>query len=175
MSPIPLGILASSGAAAGSFDLLQTTVLTAPNASIEFLNLSQYASTYRHLQIRMVSSGPSPIGLRFNGEGIGIMYKDHRLLGSATVVESNTVTSGRVYIGRADEQSPAIIDILDAFANNKNKVVRSLSGDLSGEPIIQLSSGVYLSNDPTSFITLFPVGSFAATSRFSLYGIKASA
>jgi hypothetical protein len=53
-----LGVLQAQAAgqvAAGSFDLLETQVLTSSAASVTFSSLSTYAADYQHLQIRIVS------------------------------------------------------------------------------------------------------------------------
>ena len=56
--PIPLGFFAAAGAVAGgSYDLLETTILSSNAASVTFSNLNNYAADYQHLQIRAVVKG----------------------------------------------------------------------------------------------------------------------
>ena len=173
-----LGVIQAqaSGAApalAGSFDLLQSEVLTGTQASVTFSSLGDYAGVYQHLQIRAVASGTGVLAMRFNGVTSAGSYKDHRLYGFSGSVGSDTINTDRIYIGRGGEQSPMVIDILDPFETTKNTTVRTLNGDLSGTPIVQLISGVYLATTAVSSITLLNQGSWTSLSRFSLYGWKA--
>ena len=176
--PIPLGILAAAGrsqAPAGAFQLLESTVLTGSQASVEFTNLTtKYAATYQHLQIRYVGQATGVLGLQFNTITTN-SYRDHRLYGFNGSTGSDTINTDRIYIGRAGEMSPGVIDILDPFETTKNKTVRTLNGDLSGTPIIQLISGAWFSTNSVTSIRLFGQGNWAQFSRFSLYGIKATA
>jgi hypothetical protein len=189
--PIPLGILAAAGASqapAGSFVLLETTVLTGSQASVEFTNLtSKYASTYQHLQLRAVvrsarSATDDDIKWRLNADSAS-NYTIHRLWGNGSSVNSGagtSQTSGLVgYVAAAN--SPAnsfgavVMDILDPFETTKNTTLRILSGNTS-ENLITLASGVWLNTNSVTQLNLFSQNSanLVTGSRFSLYGLKAA-
>lgn len=185
--PIPLGILAAAGfrpSAAGSFDLLETTVLTGSQASVEFTNLtSKYASTYQHLQIRAVvqsqRTSVDAFFVRYNGDS-GTNYTFHRLSGNGSSVSSGVGTGeNRGYIGdvfgqnSTNQFAPAVIDILDPFETSKYTTGRSLSGYTTGE--IRLGSHLWLNTAALTSINLFTLnGNLSQYSRFSLYGLKAA-
>jgi hypothetical protein len=187
--PITLGILAQArqAAPAATFQLLESTVLTGSQASVEFTNLTtKYAATYQHLQIRMVSQtlGSGDTALRFNGVTSAGSYKDHYLWGANGSVASGTVFTDKIYIGANSENSAVadafgafVIDILDPFETTKNKTVRTLSGRVSGgTPIVGLFSGLFISTNSTTSLSVFQTsGNIAAESRVSLYGVKATA
>jgi hypothetical protein len=73
MTPIPLGILAAQiSVAAGSYDLLETEILTGSQTSVTFSSLnSTYGADYQHLQARCVFSGGgvvSSLRIQLNGD-----------------------------------------------------------------------------------------------------------
>lgn len=178
------GILASSGGAAGAFDLLTATVLSTTTASVTFSNLNTY-SNYKHLQIRAVmqddaTTNLNRMDLQFNSD-TGTNYTYHYLNGNGSSVSSSAGTSQNklqffdVITGSSDTNrfGAAIIDILDFSNTNKNKTVRSLGGGLgSSETDISLGSGVWLNTAAITSITIFGNFSYTTGSRFSLYGVK---
>jgi hypothetical protein len=190
---IPLGILAASGASAGSFDLLETQVLGSNTASITFSSLSAYSS-YQHLQLRILTrtnrggADSDPVILQFNAD-TGSNYTRHGLggynFGGSGAVYSNAGTSQTsLFLAEAMPVSSStanvfgaiVADILDPFETTKNKTVRSLNGMNAAWSSIELRSGAWLSTTAVSSIVIKPlVGSNLVTgSRFSLYGIKAA-
>ena len=182
---IPLGFWAASagGGAAGSFDLLETQVLSSSAASVTFSGLSAYAADYQHLQIRVaLSSGPARYGLRFNGASSVGNYAFHYLFGSGSSVLSGGSSGGTTFTSAitcgigTTLASSSVIDILDPFETTKNTTIRSLSG-VSTQ--LALWSGVWLNTNSTTSIEILgtenPTLNFAVGSRFSLYGIKAGA
>jgi hypothetical protein len=192
---IPIGIFASSGSrATGAFDLLESTVLTGSQAAVEFTNLtSKYAATYQHLQIRATvrdsNAGNLQLGtfMQFNGVTTN-SYAWHWLYGtgSGSPASQGFPNTNRILVGieptngtTANAFGTHVLDILDPFETTKNKTTRSLSGNANaGGNFILLSSGVFLSTNSITSIKLFPEGgsdSFVQFSRFSLYGIKATA
>lgn len=186
--PIPLGILAAAGfrpSAAGSYDLLETTVLTGSQASVEFTNLTtKYASTYQHLQIRVALAARADdwMTLRFNGDTTGGNYYSHILRGTGSAVNSFATGAGSLGMGYlmnfGTTTSAGVLDILDPFETTKNKTVRMFAGNTTanstGGPIT-LTSGLYMS---TNSVTALSISAFSGTyttgSRFSLYGLKAA-
>jgi hypothetical protein len=190
---IPLGFLAASGVSAGSFDLLESQVLTSNTASITFSNLnSSYGSSYQHLQLRvLVRSNNAQVWeetkLTFNGSSTG--YRSHILAGTGsgspfsawTDATDSYIKPWAFAVGAnatANTFGAAVIDILDPFETTKNKTVKTLGGRVpsNGETRIALSSGLWANTAAVSSITIAPeAGSqWVQYSRFSLYGIKAA-
>jgi hypothetical protein len=135
----------------------------------------------------MVARGTSadtvrPVLIRFN-EDTTSSYSSHDLFGTGSSVASDGSTSGTFsffgYISSASAAANSfgagVCDILDPFETTKNTTFRTLSGVSNADQIIILNSGAYLKTDAITSLTLDPFsGSFAADSRFSLYGLKAS-
>ena len=183
--PIPLGILAVAGAGtaggASSFDLLETTVLGSSASSVTFSNLDTYTE-YKHLQIRMsvLSSSGFAVGyLRFNGVSSANNYAHHRLYGDGSNVVSTTggTNDNKIelfyYSATANMFSASVVDILDFSSSNKNTTVRELhywDGNTSRQ--VTLWSGTTLFTNAVTSIEISGSSNFAASSRFSLYGIK---
>ena len=185
--PIPLGVLAVAGAGAGatgSFDLLETTLISTNTASVTFSNLNNY-SDYKHLQIRMTlrSNTSTDVGyLRFNSN-TGNNYSNHDLVGNGSGVFSAAWTSqSGMWIRFAGSDDPAnafsstVVDVLDFGNASKNTTVRQLNGWIAtgaGSNFIYLMSGAWLNTNAVTSMTLSNLdSSFVSGSRFSLYGIK---
>jgi len=179
---IPLGILAAAGgavAAAGSYDLLATDILTSSSSSITFASLGTYAADYQHLQIRGVVARQSTGDIanayvKLNGSNA---TKAHKLNGDGSSVSSAVSTSPRTwnFSGTGDQFTAFVLDVLDFGETTKNKTTRMLSGAAVTEGSIQLTSSFL---DSTSAVTSIVIGtdaSFQADSRFSLYGIRKAA
>jgi len=176
--PFGLGFFATAGvsAAAGSFDLLETQVLTGSQASVTFSSLSTYASTYQHLQIRAVArttqaANHGLVYLDFNG-GAGTI--GHYLLGDGSSVSSDDSDSRAGFVTGANFAANGfgaiVLDILDPFETTKNKTARSLSGPGLG---IYMASALWASTSAVTSLTLRSTANFVQYSRFSLYGIRA--
>ena len=154
---------------------------------------TKYAATYQHLQVRVVGrsaqtgSNLRGMGVRLNGIS-GTSYAWHILEGQGTTNPQSFAASsqGNGYIGHlsaagagADIFGASVIDILDPFETTKNTTLRGLSGATSsGESRVRLYSTLF--NNTASVTTLSFYGedlssAFVAGSRFSLYGLKASA
>lgn len=200
MSFILLGILNSqaAGVAAGSYDLLETTILSSDAASITFSNLvSTYGSDYKHLQIRSVardstgtSDGIGSLHLTFNGDTAS-NYAGHRTevasinqgivsTGQTSTAEIDLVITARNGSGTSDNFVAGIIDILDPFSTSKNTTVRCFSGGSligydTSDGAVSFRSGAYFQTSAIDSINLeSPLSDTQAGSRFSLYGIKAA-
>jgi hypothetical protein len=187
-----LGILSAAGAGgvvAGAYDLISTTILTGNQSSIVF-DVSSFASTYKHLQIRAVgrSSGGSigsqegdAILIRFNGD-TGSNYAHHALFGNGSTVNSGAAASTTAMAaqrftdstGTANAFGAFIADFLDPFSTTKNKTLRVMGGTTNQVTTINLNSGHWRSTAAVTSITLTPnVGAnFNAGSRFSIYGLR---
>lgn len=188
--PLIMGILAQGvaapPAAAGTYDLLETEILTGSQASVTFSSLnSTYGSTYQHLQIRATArygtagSFYDNMRMQLNAD-TGSNYAWHRLRGTPSGVSStNSTSTTHIICGNYSTSSstaPSIIDILDPFETTKNTTIRGLAGAAeSTDWIIQLNSGVWLNTNALTEIKLFTAsGDFQSNSRFSLYGLKAA-
>ena len=183
---IPLGILdyPVSAAGAGSYDLLETEILTGSQASVTFSSLGDYATDYQHLQLRMtakVSSSLVNLDMTFNGD-TAANYSWHELYGDGSTVVSGAganQTFMKTLISdaaTADVFGAGVVDILDPFETTKYTTMRSFSGDVSGGKYVILRSGSWRNTNAISSMTMkFTAGNIAIGSRFSLYGRKASA
>ena len=189
MSFILLGILNSQAAGAGgapAYDLLESTVLTSSASSVSFTGLGTYTD-YKHLQIRMTgrsdrSADDENLLIRFNGVTTA-SYANHFLQATTSVASgaetSNTGMWARNLTGAsspADAFGAFVIDILDFSSTSKNTTVKTLGGS-TNQNFIALSSGAYFSTDAITSVELGTQfgNNFVAPSRFSLYGLKASA
>lgn len=182
--PIPLGILAAAGfspaVAGGSYDLLESSVLTSSASIVEFTNLAtKYASTYQHLQVRIValSGQENWATIRLNADSTAGNYRSHALSGNGSTVSSaayNGTSNGAdiQIIAGGTVPSPSIVDILDPF-EAKNKTIRSMTAINSSGSTIALTSGLYISTSQLTEIRFRHSSSnFSIGSRFSLYGVK---
>jgi hypothetical protein len=184
---IPLGILAASGASAGSFDLLETQVLGSATASVTFSSLGTYASTYQHLQLRAVvrtsrATTSDVIQLRFNSDS-GNNYAQHGLYGNGSIVGSYAgVPRSSAFAMESSANNTtanvfgaAVIDILDPFETSKNTTFKTIYG-LTSYNVISLASSLWNNTAAITTMTFTSDGgaNFVSGTRFSLYGIKAA-
>jgi hypothetical protein len=181
---IPFGTLAASGAApTGTYELIQTYVLGSAQSSVTFSSLANYASTYKHLQIRAVARSTradvdSAIGVQFNATTSGYFF--HELQGNGSTVSSSASTSQTsMRLGFTTGNSSAanahgamVLDVLDAYSTTKNKTFRSLTGGTDLNRIRLTSGSLALTNSVTEIKLLDLFANFAIGSRFSIYGIK---
>lgn len=180
---IPLGILASAGAApAGAYELISTQVVS--SGSPTSVTFSTIPSTYRHLQVRFTVNSPTNgnflgnLYLRSNGLSSGYVY--HYIAGNGSAIDPSSGTSAtymqirNAIPGATNIFGAGIIEVLDYTATNKVKTIRAFAGANNvSERIVALNSG-FVNNTGaiTSLQLLTDSGSIANGSRFSLYGIK---
>jgi hypothetical protein len=186
--PITLGILAQSrqAVAAGDYELIESVVLGSTTASVTFSGLAAYASTYKHLQLRIVgrtnrASVTDDLSIRLNAD-TGSNYRWHYLTGNGSSVSSadigsNTFMGNYTLAGNnvtANTFSGHVTDILDAFSSNKNTTIRSLGGLAGSYSEIGLTSGAWFNTASITQIQVFlRLGSsYLSGTRFSLYGIR---
>jgi hypothetical protein len=187
MRLIPLGILGSAGSS-GTYELIESRILTSSTSSFTFSNLGTYASIYEHLQIRCLvrtdrSANNDAALVRLNND-TGGRYTNHVLSGTGSGVSSlhlGTASSIRLSqaagaLSTSNSFAASTMDILDAFSNNKNKTTRTLTGAQLDASLyrVELYSGLYREPDSITSITVLPEGgpNFVSGSRFSLYGIR---
>lgn len=165
------------------YDLLQTEVLTGSQASVTFSSLGDYASSYRHFQIRAVArmtfaNAERTLNVRVNGDSTS-SYRNHGLYsqGSTPLGFNYAGTSiGAASFAAANAASgsfgAAVIDILDPFETTKYTTVRGFGG-ADTTPQVSLRSGFWPnSNIVTSLTLVDPTSDLVAGSRFSLYGLR---
>lgn len=178
---------AQTPVAAGSYDLIQSEILTGSQASVTF-DVTGLGSTYQHLQLRIAAKSTDPTNdmdnliVRFNSDSAG-NYSHHRLLGNGSSVVSYAGTSttycfaGMTTRGSGSTFAAAVLDILDPFETTKYTTTRSLTGGTnSSQNAIVLQSGNWRNTNAVSSIFLRSESSqdLVAGSRFSLYGLKAA-
>jgi hypothetical protein len=186
-----LGIFSAAGAGGAAvssdYELISTQVLGSATPSVTF-DVSSFASTYKHLQIRFTgrtatSQYAQEFTLRFNGVSSN-SYSWHFLRGDgSSVASTGGSTQNAMFVGQfssalsaANNYGSGVVDILDAYSTTKNKTVRGLSGITdSGLTRITFYSGLFQSTAATSSLTIYSQNfsdNINAGSRFSLYGIK---
>lgn len=184
---IPFGVFSAAGAGggggggAGSYELIETQILTGTTATISLVSIPQ---TYKHLQLRFTARtntySTSQLRLRFNSD-TATNYAIHTLYGNGSSVTSsaNTSIAGVGYSYLADLGAPAnafgagVVDILDYASTSKYTTVRTLGGEPSYAVAINLNSGLWKNTAAVSSIDFASSnGSLVAGTRVSLYGIK---
>ena len=165
-----------------------TTVGSGGSATVTF---SSIPATYTHLQVRLIArsgrsdadTGAGGLYMQLNSN---FLTSQHLLRGSGSAAVAAGYSGGlsngyiMVYVptsnATANVFGAGIIDILDYANTNKNKVIRTLSGDdLNGNGYIALSSGLWNSTNAITSITFGSTdgaGNIAQYSSFALYGIK---
>jgi hypothetical protein len=181
MALFPLGILSAGGAGGETYELISTSLITTNTASVSF-DVSSLASTYRHLQLRVVgrdsaATDESTYFLRLNSDTTNANYNYHGLVGLGSSVISFSATAGiTLPIAGANQTANSFIgsvyDILDPFSTTKNKTIRGLGGHTALINRIALVSGLWRNTNSVTNITLASVANFVSGTRFSLYGIR---
>jgi hypothetical protein len=190
MALFPLGILSAagvSGAVASDYELISTQVLGSAISTVSF-DVSTFASTYKHLQLRILArstrTGASDdyLELQFNNV-TSTSYAAHSLLGYAGSVSSSARAGfSSMRLGNASVPTAAatansygafVVDILDPFSTTKNTTARTLAGRADDLPLVHLQSGAFFNTAAITEIDIFNTfANHAVGSRFSLYGIK---
>jgi hypothetical protein len=172
-----------------SYESITTvTVGSGGQASIDFTSLNAYSSDYKHLQIRAIvktafANAQDGLKIQMNG-ATGSSYNYHYLGGNGstrytgaggasaqTFMQSVSVAGAT----NADIFGVVVLDILDAFNTNKNKVLRAIGGvDNNGSGVVEMWSGLYLSTSATDSIKIYSFNgsNISQYSSFALYGIK---
>jgi hypothetical protein len=185
-----LGIFSAAGAggvAGSDYELISTTILGTAQSSVVF-DVSSYAASYKHLQIRATvrtnrGANEDILAVRFNGD-TGSNYGGHYLYGNGSTVASGETFAGGPYTyiysnfvaaanNAANAFSGVVFDFLDPYSSTKNTTLKVAFGTPGGN-LVGLGSGLWRNTAAISSITLFPAigSSLNATSRFSIYGIK---
>jgi hypothetical protein len=169
----------------GSYESIATTTVGAGGSlSITF---SSIASTWQHLQIRMIAKCLNTAGgstqMQFNSD-TGANYSWHYLSGDGASASAGAGTSTNYIntnVGQQDttQYFTAVIDILDYDDTTKYKTTRTLTGiDKNGSGSMQINSGNWRNTAAITSITITPQSNTSPTnqfqqySSFALYGIK---
>ena len=165
------------------YELIESVFLASNASSVTFSNLNQYATEYKHLQIRGTlkpAASNANTWLRINGD-TGNNYAWHELFtyNPATSVGSGSLASTNYIKAIYSNSSPStsygvgIIDILDAYSTTKTKTLRIFTGTIS-DFFVALRSGLWNNTSAVSSLTFVSDGGhdLAAGSRLSLYGIR---
>jgi hypothetical protein len=162
-----------------AYELIETTILGSATSEVVFSSLATYASTYKHLQLRAVTR--STVGgnarIRFNGD-TGANYSWHLVYGTGNAVATSLGTNSSEMLATAQTPSAAnqftahVIDILDFASTSKNKTIRSIGGSPATSEVVFFSGAWRNLAQITSVTMRLSSSSFAAGSRFSLYGIR---
>jgi len=189
---IPFGVLSAAGAGvAGDYELIESSILTGTTGSVTFSNLGTYSSVYKHLQIRVAARSTASevlTGVRLRlGNGspdASTLYSAHQLYGfNGSVASGGEINQTWVFCSAVAGASASsnvfgavVIDILDPYSTTKFKTTRSLGGVSAGtgtNAYVALESGNWRGTSSVTDTQVLPAsGSWAAGSRFSLYGIK---
>jgi hypothetical protein len=184
-----LGLLGASSFLASDYELISSTILISGTPSVTFSNLGTYASTYKHLQIRMsartsIGAWVDNIAMRINSD-TGANYSWHRFFaegGNPRYVQNGLNSQQMRMLGISGSNisnnvfSAATTDITDSFSASKNKTIRTFGGhsEITGTSQINFGGGNWRNTSSISSITLFVESgnNFVSGSRFSIYGIK---
>jgi hypothetical protein len=184
MTPM-LGIMASAASGnlwkpSADFDSIATITPYTTTTTVVFNSIP---STYRHLQLRASAAGSAAANMtiRFNGDTAANYSWHYMSANGSTIVTgggaNGTYILGPVVTNTASSYTGIIIDILDYKNTNKDKTMRTLSGqDLNGSSNwLEFDSGIWYNNTSSAInsITINLSGAtFAANSHWALYGIK---
>jgi hypothetical protein len=157
------------------------------NPSGASVTFSSIPSTYKHLQVRILSrttrsdASVDGIYLRINGD-TGSNYSWHYLQGDGSSASATGGANSGAIVGSyngadaltgANIFSASIFDILDYANTNKYKTTRGLFGyDSNGAGAILLNSGSWRNTAAITSLTFSAEGTFVSGSKFALYGIK---
>jgi len=165
-----------------AYDLLETEILTGSQATVTFSGLvSAYSADYQHLQVRAAVQSTRNLGgdvvrLQMNN-ATGSVYSHHGVR-NAAIYGNGTSTTYMYLTDQPDGQSGAdrfgafVCDILDPFDTNKFTTIRTLGGNEAAS--VSLRSGLYQATTAVDELDFICLVSYAADSRFSLYGLKAA-
>ena len=179
-----VGIIASSGGAAGGGAAYESIASATGTGSSGTITFSSIPSTYASLQIRGVNipAGNNWFAVRFNSDTAS-NYAWHYLSADGstnTVVAGSGASKNQIdcwsyQYPDATNGQPFIIDIHDYASTTKNKTLRMFTGreNNSTSSSVDIRSGLWRSTSAITSITMFlDAGNYSTNTRFALYGIK---
>lgn len=158
-----------------SYESIATVSVGAGNTQAT-LSFTSIPSTYKHLQIRLVSilsANDSP-QIFFNNDTTATNYNNHILRGTGAVAAANYYNASYIY-ELNNSISLGVFDILDYTDTNKNTTVRGLAGfDNNGSGSIYLQSNLWRNTAAITQIDLTCSGgkTWNGYTQAALYGIK---
>ena len=168
-----------------SYESIETYTLGSAQSTVTFNTIP---STYKHLQLRMITrssgSGGSFVNVKVNGDTTGSNYARHILFGNgggtagAAASTGSTITNLGKIADASDSASifgTFVLDILDYQNASKYKTFRSLGGyDANGSGEVDFNSILWMNTNAISSVTFTEYSgyNFTANSQFALYGIK---
>jgi hypothetical protein len=182
--------------APSSYESIMT--ITVPAGGTSIMTFSTIPSTYKHLQVRILSQtnrstyNVDSFGIAINLVGTGSLYTRHQMHSSnqalGTVDAYNQVSTPSINpfidttssVAGSNVFGSAIIDIFDYTNTNKFPVIRALGGgDTNGSAAgycgtVNLCSGLFASGVAITQFSMFPTYSslFNEKTTAALYGIK---
>lgn len=184
------GTVSFSEAPTSDFELIETVVLTAAQASVTF-DVSGLGSTYKHLQIRVAgrttaSEVLSGMRVRLGTTAIdtGNNYSVHQFYGyNGSVTSGGSANQSWIFASAiagnnasANVFGSVVVDLLDLWSSSKYKTVRSLGGAVNGtgtNAYVSLESGSWRNTAAVEKVLVTSAfGTLAANTRISIYGLK---
>lgn len=171
----------------GGFESIATVTAAGGEEALTFTNIPQ---NYVALQIRGIArrhvSTTSPMDMQISFNVVGPDYRDHGLVGDGSAASaygaatngygirvSNAIPGDSVTAGVFNA---SVIDIHDYASSTRNKTVRALAGVAGNTSStnfrVEITSGLYISLNPVTSLTLYVSTGFKAGSTFALYGIR---
>ena len=170
-----------------SYESISTvTVGAGGSSSISFTSIP---STYKHLQVRMLSrstrgAATADAWFQINSD-TGSNYAHHDLSGNGSAASAgNSSGTTNIYYCFTIANIPAstatsgifggqVLDILDYASTSKYKTTRMLGGfDANGSGSVYLSSGLWQSTSAINSLTFYTISNWAQYTQFALYGVK---
>jgi len=186
-----IGIIASSGGAAGGAGAYESIATVIPSGSSNTVTFSSIPSTYASLQIRVNARGTANGGtdplifrVRVNGD-TGNNYAYHYLQGDGSAASAaGAASASSAFIGQYADSGYAanifgtmILDVHNYASTTQNKTFRSFSGvdrNNTTGGTVWLASGLWVNTSAITSISILNNGgdNFSSSSSFALYGIK---
>lgn len=186
MSPIPLGILAASGAAGAipAYDHISTTNFS--GGSVTLTGLLASAADYKHLELRAriaaTSGSLSPVNLIFNGSTSG--YSWHRFAGLAngTLYSQASASDTKIFAAQnigtdsgSNDYTGFFMKIPNFQDTTKTKQIRTQTGAHRGGGSTNTSEYAYHEgawNNLAAIDSITLTSAFRGGSVISVYGVR---
>lgn len=185
MSPLPLGILAASGAGASSAMVHIATQVLAPGGTSE-ISFNSIPQIYQHLQLRILvrssrnDSTEDASFIRLNGDSASNYSRQEMASsGSTPFLQDGTNQTSLNNIWHAASASsqtgfsPLIIDIYNYTGGEQKSIMIKNAFHQIGAARASIYSGLWRNTGAINSITFASNGySLVGDSKFSIYGIK---
>ena len=162
-----------------TFEPIASVTLSAATASVTFSSIPQ---TFTDLVLTGAVGSTSTTAdrsmrLQFNGDTTSSLYSDTTVYGEASAASfrrsSQTQTTVLEAIAKSGNFTAYTINIMNYANTTTNKTVLARS---AGTVIVSANTGLWRNTAAINSITITPnADTFASTSTFSIYGIRAGA